>query len=127
MTPLAPNSRTNASLTSRGCSSHEPFASRTRRAISCEYCAPKSRMRIFWCACRDRGGASRSVLCAWAVGTLVRLVVGRFLHDLHVVHVRFAHARRGDLDELRALAHRLDAVAAHVAHARAQAAHPLVD
>src|SRR5215470_13614592 len=128
MTPRGPKSRMNPPLTSQGCSSQYTFASRTRRAISCEYCAPKSRMRIFWCAGRERGVAvSRSVRCARAVATLIRLIVGRFLDDLHVVDVRLAHPGRGDLDELRPLAHRLDAVAAHVAHARAQAAHQLVD
>src|SRR5262249_22290286 len=43
------------------------------------------------------------------------------------MHVRFAHARRSDLDELGARAQRLDGGAAAVAHRRPQAAHELRD
>src|SRR5438067_12370851 len=85
-------------------------------------------MRTRSCAWPGWTALSASLIFAFAVGTAsVRLVVRRFLDDLDVVDVRLAHPRRGDLDELGALAHRLDAVAAHVAHARAQAAHQLVD
>jgi len=48
MMPCGLNSRTKASFTSYGCNSQYTCCSRTRRAISCEYCEPKSRMRIFW-------------------------------------------------------------------------------
>src|SRR5579859_3244303 len=99
--------------------------------MSCEYCAPKSRMRILsWpaapaaadgAAARRRSARASPRCAVITLSPLVRLVIRRFLDDLHVVHVGFTHARRGDLDELRALAHRFDAVAAHVAHARAHA------
>ena len=41
-------------------------------------------------------------------------VVGRFLGDLHVVDVGFAHPGAGDADELRLGAHGLDVGAAGV-------------
>src|ERR1035437_7909326 len=47
-------------------------------------------------------------------------MVGCLFDDLHVVHVRFAHARRRDLDELRPGAHVFNGGAAAVAHAGAQ-------
>src|SRR6185437_9918564 len=54
-------------------------------------------------------------------------IVGCFLGDLHVVHVRFAHSRGRDLDELGAAAHLVDRRAAAVAHCGPYAAHELVD
>src|SRR5919197_960918 len=107
MTPVAPYSRTKASLTSQGWISQYTLASRTRRAMSWVYWAPKSSIRIFWC--------------------LLDPVIGSLLHDLHVVHVRFPDAGGGDLDELRARAHLVDRGAAGVTHARAQAAGELLD
>src|SRR5258708_7606089 len=102
ITPLAPNSRTKASETSQGWISQYTFASRTRRAMSCVYWAPKSRIRTFWC--------------------LLDPVIRRLLDDLHVVHVRLADSRGGDLDELAAGAQLFDGGVAGIAHARAQAA-----
>src|SRR3972149_6402304 len=110
MMPRAPKARTNSSATSCGWISQYTLASRTRRAISCVYCAPKSRIRILWCTPR-----------------LFHPVVGRFLHDLHVVHVRFAHAGGGDLHELRLAAQLLHRGAAGVTHAGAHAAGELLD
>src|SRR6185312_14158600 len=88
--------------------------SRTRRAISCVYCEPKSRMRILsvWMFCTR--------------GSVIHPVVRRFLGDLHVVHVRLAHACARDAHELRTLAHRLDVLAAAVAHRCPQATDQLV-
>src|SRR5919205_3229391 len=91
ITPVAPNSRTKPSLTSQGWISQYTFASRTRRAMSWVYWAPKSRMSTFWC--------------------LLDSVIWRLLHDLHVMDVGLAHARAGDLDELR--------LGAHLVHRRA--------
>src|SRR6476469_4009518 len=98
-----------------------------RRAISCVYCAPKSRMRILsvWMSwviggpdakapARSRRGGSRSA------------VVRRFLRDLHVVHVRFARAGGGHFHEGRLGAHFLDGGATDVTHRRAQAAGELM-
>src|SRR6185503_10387630 len=53
-------------------------------------------------------------------------VVGRFLGDLHVVHVALAHAGAGDAHELRARAHGGDVLGAGVTHGGAQAAGKLV-
>src|SRR4029079_9843274 len=110
MMPRGSNLRMNSASTSCGWSSQYTPASRTRRAMSWVTWEPKSRMRIL--------SMSRSSL---------DVVVGRFLRDLHVVHVRLAHARRGDLHELRPGAHVLDGAAAGVAHARAHPAHELLD
>ena len=65
MIPFGANSRTNSSLTSFGWISQKTCASRTRRAISCVTCEPKSRIRILSCmsgACAEwwrRRGAAR--------------------------------------------------------------------
>jgi hypothetical protein len=47
----------------------------------------------------------------------VSAVVGRFLGDLHVVHMRLAHAGRRNFHELGFLAQLIDGGAAAVAHA----------
>ena len=47
---------------------------------------------------------------------LVDLIVGRFLDDLHVVHMGFPHTRGRDLHELRAFLDGVDVRAAQVAH-----------
>src|SRR5882672_3568542 len=107
ITPVAPNARTEASLTSHGWISQYTRASRTRRAMSWVYWAPKSRMRIFWC--------------------LLDSVIWRLLHDLHIMHVRLADARGGDLHELAACAQLLDRGVAGIAHACPQAADELLD
>src|SRR5438874_7470376 len=43
------------------------------------------------------------------------------------MHMRFAHARRRDLDELAARSQLIDRSATAIAHRRAQSAHQLVD
>src|SRR6476469_7750990 len=48
-------------------------------------------------------------------------IVGGFLDDLHIVHVRLAYARRRDLDEFGARRQLANRRAAAVAHGRAQA------
>src|SRR5690348_14658770 len=105
ITPRGLKARTNGGSTSQGCSSQDPPVSRTRRAMSCVTWEPKSRMRIL----------------------SVDVVIRRFLRDLHVVDVGFAHARGGDLDEIRLRAHLVDGAAPGVAHARADSAHELQD
>src|SRR3954469_19395542 len=100
----------NASSTSQGWSSQYTPDSRMRRAMSCVTWEPKSRMRIL--------SISRSS---------VDVVIRRFLRDLHVVHVGFAHAGESDLHEFRLRAHLVHGAAAGVAHARAHAAHQLQD
>src|SRR4030095_4873271 len=47
--PFGANSRMNVSLTSYGWISQYTCVSRRRRAMSCVYCAPKSRIRILEC------------------------------------------------------------------------------
>src|SRR5436190_11394094 len=59
MIPLGANSRTNASLTSFGWISQKTCASRTRRAISCVTCEPKSRIRILSCMSGGARGGGR--------------------------------------------------------------------
>ena len=57
----------------------------------------------------------------------VRPVVGGFFGDLHVMNVRLTDARRRDLDKGGLVVKLLDALAATVAHARANAASQLID
>src|SRR5262245_7491921 len=82
--------------------------------MSCEYWAPKSRMRMRW---------------AWmsaAKRALLRAVIRCLFDDRHVMHVALAHAGRRDAHECRSRAHLLDRAAARVAHRCAQAARELV-
>src|SRR5580658_6545742 len=87
ITPRGAKARTAASVMSQGWISQYTPLSRTRRAMSWVYCAPKSRIRI---------------RCAWMSGDAV---IRRFLGDGHIVHMAFAHARVGDAHEFRAGAH----------------------
>src|SRR5690606_28981482 len=84
-----------------------------RRAISCVYWAPKSRIRILslWMSCMESAD----------------LVVRRLAGDLDVVHVALARAGAGDADHDRLAAHLVDGRAADVAHGRAQPTGELVD
>src|SRR3546814_15172189 len=63
----------------------------------------------------------------WGTASLFSALVGRFLGDLHIVHVGFAHTRRSDLDELCLGAHFFDGGAAAIAHGGAYAADQLID
>src|SRR6478609_9520639 len=110
MIPFGANSRTNSSLTSFGWISQKTCASRTRRAISCVTCEPKSRMRILSCT-----------------NYLFHTVIRRLFDDLNIMHMRFAHPGRSDLDELRLCSHLVDGRAAAVAHAGAKPADELVN
>src|SRR5579862_7756588 len=94
-----------------------------RRAISCVYWAPKSRMRMR-SAWMSAAGAIPSLLRA-AIGAAERsrsgdAVIGRFLGDGDVMHVALAHAGAGHAHEGRARAHLLDVAAAGVTHRGAQ-------
>src|SRR5262249_38842213 len=85
------------------------------RAISCEYCPPRSSTSTG----RSSGSASN-----WT--TSAAAVIRRVLRDRDVVRVRLAQPRPGDADEARVL-HRVDRLGAAVAHGLAQAADDLVD
>src|SRR3984893_16644982 len=123
ITPRARKARTSASLTSQGWISQYTPSSRTRRAINCVYCAPKSRIRMR-CAWMSAGGATAS---SDATDTSSgRAVIGRLLGDGHVMHVALAYAGGGDTHERRSGAHLLDVIAAGVAHRGAQSAGELV-
>src|SRR5216683_4386778 len=124
ITPRGLNDLTNSASTSCGCSSQYTPLSRTRRAISWVTCEPKSRMRILSRAAA--GGAGRGPVDRISRSSF-NVVIRRFLGDLHVVDVGFAHPRRRDLDERRARAHLLDRAAARISHARPQSAHELRD
>src|SRR5690606_2744982 len=148
MMPLAPNAAISDGSWSQAQISQYTPISRMRRAISCVYCAPKSRIRILslWMLvmapgqCRsgfgrrmkrrgtqiakeERESASSFLFAGRASGAVVR----RFLHDLHVMDVAFALAGATDLDELRLAAHPFDGAATDVAHGGAQAAHQLME
>src|SRR5262245_18476982 len=117
MMPRAPKALTSPSAMSHGWISQYTPLSRTRRAISCVYWAPKSRIRMR-CAWMSGGRAT------WmgSADTVVR----RFLGDGHVVDVALAHTRVRDPDEFRPRAHLVDVGAAGVAHRGPQAAGELV-
>src|SRR5512137_348513 len=81
--------------------------------MSCVYCEPKSRTRIF---------------SLWmSMGPLAHPVVRGLLDDDHVVHVALLEAGLGDPDEARPAPELGDARRAQVAHAALQAAHELED
>src|SRR3954467_8382532 len=75
---------------------------------------------------RDSGASTARNASPFTLHLLHSIIRG-FLDDLHVVHMRFAHAGRGDLDELGTLLHVRDIGAAHIAHRRAQTTHQLLD
>src|SRR6202140_4906431 len=145
ITPRARKARTSASLTSQGWISQYTPSSRTRRAMSCVYCAPKSRIRMR-CAWMSACGALPAVALpacvalpaaaaavAWGMpagrGTLAmgsgHAVVGGFLGDADVVHVALADAGGGDGHEHRARGHMGDVAAAGIAHGPPQSARQL--
>src|SRR6185437_181264 len=102
MMPFAPKRAICAGSWSHARISQYTPSSRTRRAISCVYCAPKSRIRILslWMFC--------------TCGSIVHPVIRCFLRDLHVVHLRLAHAGAGHAHELRLAAHVVDGRAAAI-------------
>src|SRR5438067_5240221 len=77
-----------------GTSSEYTRASRTRRAISCEYWPPRSTTRTG----RSSAGASGS-----ATTSASAPVIRRLLRDRDVVRVALAQARARDPDEARVL------------------------
>src|SRR5215208_216513 len=88
--------------------------SRTRRAISCAYCPPRSSTRTG----RSSGARSGS-------GTTLAAIVRSLLGDRHVVRMALAQSGRRDAHELRAL-HVLDGCGAAVPHRLAQTPDELV-
>src|SRR5437588_3313501 len=88
--------------------------SRTRRAISCAYCPPRSSTRTG----RSSGVRSGS-------GRILAPIVRRLLRDRHIVRVALAQARGSDAHELRAL-HLLDRRRTAIAHRLAQSTDELV-
>src|SRR5436190_15251367 len=119
--------------------------SRTRRAMSCVYCAPKSRirMRSRWMSGADETGvrvhfsdafmmsiSSPKKCTLTPVSALARAslhaVVRRLFRDRDVVHVALAHAGARHANELGLALHVRDGAAADIAHARAEAADQLV-
>src|SRR6476659_9975241 len=106
--------RTCAAVTPCPTSSEYTRHSRTRRAISCAYCPPRS----ITSTGRSSGARSGS-------GTTLAPIVGRLLRDRHVMRMALAQSRGGDAHELRAL-HVLDGRCSAVAHRLAQPADELV-
>src|SRR5829696_2373038 len=117
-------------------SSEYTRASRTRRAISCEYCPPRSttstgRSSVAGGTSRfpqtpSTGPLSRTGGCAAGRrATTSAPVIRSVLRDRDVVRVRLAHAGTRDPDEARRL-ERLDRRGAAVAHRLPQAADELV-
>src|SRR6266849_1144114 len=106
--------RTWAAVTPWPTSSEYTRHSRTRRAISCAYCPPRSTTST------GRSSAGRS-----GSGRTSAAIVRCLLRDRHVVRVAFAQPCRCDPDELRAL-HLLDRRRTAITHRLAQPADELV-
>src|SRR5207247_6241656 len=109
--------RTCSGVTVCGTSSEYTRHSRTRRAISCEYCPPRSTTSTG----RSSGGASGR--CSTAASAPI---VRRLLRDRHIVRVRLAESRGRDAHELRVV-HLLDRRRAAVAHRLPKSTDELVD
>src|SRR5829696_5302200 len=107
--------RTCSGVTVCGASSEYTRASRTRRAISCEYWPPRS----ITSTGRSSGAASGS-------GRTSAPIVRRLLRDRHVVRVRLAQARAGDPHEPGVL-HLLDRCGPAVPHRLTEPSDELVD
>src|SRR6266571_2187952 len=100
-----------------GTSSEYTRASRTRRAISCAYCPPRSTTST------GRSSGLASGRCRTSASAPI---VRRLLRDRHVVRMRLAQACTCDANELRVV-HLLDRRGAAVAHRLPQPADELVD
>src|SRR5947199_8719221 len=108
--------RTSSAEIVCGTSSEYTRASRTRRAISCEYWPPRSTTRT--------GRSSTGASATGSATTSPTAIVRRVLRDRDVVRVAFAQAGARDPDEACGL-QRLDRLRAAVAHRLAQAADEL--
>src|SRR3954454_13188469 len=107
--------RTCSAVTRWPTSSEYTRASRTRRAISCAYCPPRSKTSTG----RSSGARSGS-------GRISAAIVRSLLRDRDVVRMALAQPCGRDAHELRAL-HVVDRPSAAVAHRLAQPADELVD
>src|SRR3954454_24578019 len=108
--------RTCSGVTVCGTSSEKTRHSRTRRAISCEYCPPRSTTRT---------GRSSGLASGRCTTSASAAIVRRLLRDRHVVRMRLAQTGRRDAHELRVV-QLLDRRGAAVAHRLPQSADELV-
>src|SRR3954469_24307786 len=115
ITAIGLRRRRSSALARCETSSEYTRASRTRRAISCEYCPPRSST-----------STGRSSGSGWSWVTSGAAVIRCVLRDRDVVRVRLAQARPGDADEARLL-QRVDRRRAAVAHRLADAADEVVE
>src|SRR4051794_9621394 len=115
ITAIGLRRRRSSALARCETSSEYTRASRTRRAISCEYCPPRSSTSTG----RSSGSACSEMTSAAAV-------IRRILRDRDVVRVRLAQPCPRDAHEARLL-QRLDRRCAAVAHRLPQAADDLMD
>src|ERR1700760_420960 len=107
-----------------------------RRAISCVYCAPKSRIRILSLWILLIGTVSsiprtRDVVVSFPATNYtepgsIQPVVRRLFRDRHVMHVRLADTCAGYAHELGFAAHVLDTGATDVTHRGTQTAAELM-
>src|SRR5262249_2791647 len=114
MSACGRRARTCCAVIVCGTSSEYTRASRTRRAISCAYCPPRSTTNTGRSSGRGSGSGRTS-----APG------IRRPLRDRHGVRMGLAQTGRGDADELGAL-HLLDRCRAAVAHRLPHASDKLV-
>src|SRR3954447_8640429 len=108
--------RTCSGVTVCGTSSEKTRHSRTRRAISCEYCPPRSTTST---------GRSSGLASGRGRTEASAPIVRRLLRDRHVVRVRLAQAGGRYAHELRVV-QLLDRRGAAIAHRLPQSADELV-
>src|SRR5438132_12910127 len=115
MSACGRRARTCCAVIVCGTSSEYTRASRTRRAINCAYCPPRSTTSTG----RSSGGRSGS-------GRTSAPVIRRLFRDRHVVRMRFTQACRCNAHELGAF-HVLDRRRAAVAHRLSKPTDELVE
>src|SRR5438132_8459769 len=115
MSACGRRARTCCAVIVCGTSSEYTRASRTRRAINCAYCPPRSTTSTG----RSSGGRS-------GIGRISAPVIRRLLRDRDVVRVRLTEAGGGDPHELGPF-HVLDRRGAAVAHRLPQPTDQLVE
>src|SRR4051794_5584150 len=122
ITAIGLRRRRSSALARCETSSEYTRASRTRRAISCEYCPPRSTTSTGRSSA-SRAGRTAGSGCSWTNSAAP--VIGSVLRDGDVMRMRLTQPGAGDAHEARLL-HRLDRLGAAVAHRLTQATDDLV-
>ena len=84
-------------------------------------------MALAYCLKKQNRPSGRFVTGEELCSTLFSAVVGRFFCDLHVMHMAFTYACRGDFNKFSLVFHIVDRGAAAITHAGPNSARHLVD